>query len=119
MLAPVTPKKNMKAFGGTGAIASSKWYDSKLPNCVDFDKLGMYCLSLSRTNNDHDSWQSQYMMLPVCLSFLAGRILLACCSFLCTRSMAGLLIFLLIPLSPFSLRCPPIPRELQALPQHP
>ena len=119
MLAPVTPKKNMKAFGGTGAVASSEWYDSKLPNCVDFDKPGMYRLSLSRASNDHDSWQSRSTMLPVRLSFLAGRILLACHPFLCTRSMVGSLIFLLIPLSPFSLRCPPIPRGLQALPRRP
>ena len=41
---PVTPKKNRMAFGSSGAVASSEWYDSKLPNCVDFDKPGM-CLS--------------------------------------------------------------------------
>lgn len=38
---PVTPKKNTRAFGGSGAAASSEWYDSKLPNCVDFNKPGV------------------------------------------------------------------------------
>lgn len=38
---PVTPKKNMKAFGASGSVASSEWYDAKLQNCIDFDKPGM------------------------------------------------------------------------------
>lgn len=38
---PVTPKKNTKAFGGSGAAASSKWYDAKFQNCIDFDKPSM------------------------------------------------------------------------------
>jgi hypothetical protein len=38
---PVTPKKNTKAFGSSGATASVEWYDSKIPNCIDFDKPGM------------------------------------------------------------------------------
>ena len=38
---PVTPKKNTRAFGGSGAAASSEWYDAKLQNCIDFDKSGM------------------------------------------------------------------------------
>lgn len=40
---PVTPKKNMKAFGGSSAsaVASSEWYDAKLQNCIDFDKPSM------------------------------------------------------------------------------
>ena len=42
MSVPVTPKKNARAFGSSGAVASSEWYDSKLPNCVDFDRPGMY-----------------------------------------------------------------------------
>ena len=41
MSVPVTPKKNTKAFGGSGLAASSEWYDNKLPNCVDFDKPSM------------------------------------------------------------------------------
>ena len=41
MSTPVTPKKNMKAFGGSGGVASSEWYDAKLQNCIDFDKAGM------------------------------------------------------------------------------
>jgi hypothetical protein len=36
---PVTPKKNSRAFGSSGAAAgSSEWYDAKLQNCIDFDK---------------------------------------------------------------------------------
>lgn len=41
---PVTPKKNARAFGGSGAAASSEWYDAKLQNCIDFDKPGMLLL---------------------------------------------------------------------------
>jgi hypothetical protein len=39
---PVTPKKNTKAFGSSGATTSSEWFDSKVPNCVDFDKPSMF-----------------------------------------------------------------------------
>jgi hypothetical protein len=39
---PVTPKKNARAFGGSGAAASSEWYDAKLQNCIDFEKPGMF-----------------------------------------------------------------------------
>lgn len=46
MLKPVTPKKNMRAFGASGASVASEWYDNKLPNCIDFDKPGK-CVSLS------------------------------------------------------------------------
>ena len=38
---PDTPKKNARAFGGTGTTASPEWFDFKLPNCVDFDQPGM------------------------------------------------------------------------------
>jgi len=41
VLGPITPKKNRRAFGGSSVAAASEWYDSKLPNCVDFDKTGM------------------------------------------------------------------------------
>jgi len=41
MSVPVTPKKNVRAFGGSDAAASSEWYDSKVPNCIDFDKPSM------------------------------------------------------------------------------
>jgi len=34
----VTPKKNKKAFGGSGVQATSEWYDNKVSNCIDFDK---------------------------------------------------------------------------------
>jgi hypothetical protein len=45
---PVTPKKNMKAFGGSGAAAaSSEWFDVKLQNCIDFDKPSMsFCYQI-------------------------------------------------------------------------
>ena len=47
MSTPVTPKKNMKAFGGSGAAASSEWYDAKLQNCIDFDKASMsFCYQI-------------------------------------------------------------------------
>ena len=42
MSTPVTPRKNGKAFRGSGAAASSEWYDAKIPNCIDFDKPGTY-----------------------------------------------------------------------------
>ena len=42
MSVPVTPKKSSRAFGGSGVAASSEWFDNKLPNCIDFDKPGMY-----------------------------------------------------------------------------
>lgn len=51
MSVPVTPKKNARAFGSSGAVASSEWYDSKLPNCVDFDKPSMY-MYLSYNDDD-------------------------------------------------------------------
>jgi hypothetical protein len=50
MSTPVTPKKNMKAFGGSGAAASSEWYDAKLQNCIDFDKASMsFCYQIVLT----------------------------------------------------------------------
>lgn len=42
---PPTPKKNAKAFGSS-RIASCEWYELKLPNCIDFDKPGMYLHSV-------------------------------------------------------------------------
>jgi len=39
---PVTPRKNAKAFGGSGIAMAHEWFDSKLPNCIDFDKAGGY-----------------------------------------------------------------------------
>ena len=48
---PVTPKKNRRAFGGSGVTTSSEWYDSKLPNCVDFDKQGMFLRCPPLINN--------------------------------------------------------------------
>ena len=44
MLTPVTPKKNKKAFGGSGVSSSTEWFDCKLSNCIDFDKPGMFFL---------------------------------------------------------------------------
>ena len=40
MNTPVTPRKNAKAFGGSGIATALEWFDSKLPNCVDFYKPG-------------------------------------------------------------------------------
>ena len=42
---PVTPRKNAKAFGGSGGSGTAKpheWFDNKIPNCIDFDKAGEY-----------------------------------------------------------------------------
>ena len=38
MFSPKSPKKNQRAFGGSGIASSCEWLDSKLPNCIDFDK---------------------------------------------------------------------------------
>ena len=45
MNTPVTPRKNAKAFGGSGGSRTAKpreWFDNKIPNCIDFDKAGEY-----------------------------------------------------------------------------
>jgi hypothetical protein len=39
---PVTPRKNARAFGGSGVATAHEWFESKIPNCVDFDKDGEY-----------------------------------------------------------------------------
>ena len=41
------PCHSQKEFGGSGATASSEWYDVKLQNCTDFDKTSMsFCYQL-------------------------------------------------------------------------
>jgi hypothetical protein len=42
MNTPVTPRKNARAFGGSGFATAREWFDGKIANCVDFDKAGEY-----------------------------------------------------------------------------
>ena len=109
---PVTPKKNMRAFGGSGAAASSEWYDAKLQNCIDFDKAGTsFCyqtvlaMLIMRLY-----FQFLSMMLQKRLSALTETPLLGCLPFPCTRDLVGLPTYLSTLWYRFFLPCPPTPK---------
>ena len=117
MSTPVTPKKNTRAFGGSGvAAASSEWYDAKLQNCIDFDKAGMrQPFSIINNNNMTIFLKFLYMMLQENLSALVERTSSECPLFLCTEDLEKLRTSLSTPLYQFFSRCPLMPRGCQAL----
>ena len=94
---PVTPRKNMKAFGGSGRIAMAhEWFDNKIPNCVDFDKVGEYFA--------HDLIylftyveQFLYMTHQTRPSFSNKKISSICPTSLCIAARARFLTFLSTP----------------------
>ena len=54
MLKLITPKKNMKAFGSSGATASFEGYNCELPNCIYFDKPSKHISSPLFCGIDND-----------------------------------------------------------------
>jgi hypothetical protein len=63
----------MKAFGGSGVAAAREWFDSKIPNCVDFDKAGEYFAQPLTACSL--MWSSSHIRcIEHALSFPAGRL---------------------------------------------
>jgi hypothetical protein len=116
---PVTPKKNMRAFGGSGSTASSEWYDAKLQNCIDYDKPST-CLRyrLATILNNilfYFIFQFLSMMLRRKASTLSETTSSECRTFLCTKGREKLVTCLSTPLFRFFLLCLPTAREHQGL----
>jgi hypothetical protein len=111
---PVTPKKNSRAFGGSGATASSEWFDAKLQNCIDFDKPSMSFGYHDYTNNV-TFFQFLSTTLQEKVSILPETTSLACRPCPCTKDRVRLLTCRSTLLCRFFLLCPPMPRGYQDL----
>ena len=96
MSTPVTPRKNVRAFGGSGGSGAAKpgeWFDSKIPNCIDFDKAGKYFIHHLMACSLMLE-QFPYMMHQTHPSFSNEKISSTCPTSLCIATRARFLTFL-------------------------